>query len=64
MTFSQKNTRHAKQKKNQSVQTEEEMTHVKEFIVKAVKTGTINMLHMSSKVDESGHEKEKHGKCF
>lgn len=62
VTSNQKNSRHAKkQRKNPSVQTDAEMTHVKELVDKNVKTLIINMLHMSRKIDESGY-KERHGK--
>lgn len=65
MTSSQENTRTAKkQKKNLSVQTDAEITHMKELVAKNVKIVTTNMLCMSRKVDESGHDKERHGNFF
>lgn len=65
MTSSQENTRSVKkQKKNLSVQTDAKITHMKELEDKNVKTVTTNMLCMSRKVDESGHDKERHGNFF
>lgn len=53
-----------KQKKNLSEQTDAEIKHMKELVDRNVKTVTINMLHMSRKVDEIGLDKERHGICF
>lgn len=53
-----------KQKKNLSEQTDAEIKHMKELVDRDVKTVTINMLHMSRKVDEIGLDKERHGICF
>lgn len=53
MTSNQKNIRHVKkQKKNLSEQTDAEIKHMKELVDRNVKTVSINMLHMSRKVDE------------
>ena len=41
-----------KQKKNLSEQTDAEIKHMKELVDRNVKTVSINMLHMSRKVDE------------
>lgn len=65
MTSNQKNIKHVKkQKKNLSEQTDAEIKHMKELVDRNVKTVTINMLHMSRKVDEIGLDKERHGICF
>ena len=50
-----------KQKKNLSEQTDAEIKHMKELVDRNVKTVSINMLHMSRKVDEIGLDKERHG---